>query len=350
MARIVRIGLDTSKNLFQLHGVDESEQVVLRKQVGREGLLRFFRALPPTLVGMEACGGSHHLARVLTELGHEPRLMPPEYVKAYRKRNKNDPADAEACCEAVSRPTMRFVRPKTVEQQAAQMLAGVRDQLVRRRTQVCNQIRGYAMEFGLVVAQGLSRIEALLAEIAGSETLPQLAKEMFALQGREFAQLQAMLKEIESKLMAWHRQNEVSRRLVAIPGIGPIGATMLAMKVSQPEDFRSGRKFAAWLGLTPKDHSTAGKTRLGVITKAGDPSLRSVLVAGAMAVIQQTSRARSTPSPWLVELLKRKAPKEAAVALANKMARTAWKLMVSGEKYDPHHQVLCQTSNGVAMA
>jgi transposase len=350
MARIVRIGLDTSKNLFQLHGVDEGEQVVLRRQVTRAGLLRFFEALPPTLVGMEACGGSHHWARELKELGHDPRLMAPEYAKAYRKRNKNDAADAEAICEAMSRPTMRFVRPKTVEQQAAQMLAGVRDQLVRRRTQICNQIRGYAMEFGLVVAQGLCRIEVLLAEIAASETLPQLAKELFALQGRELAQLQATLKEVESKLMAWHRQSEVSRRLVAIPGIGPIGATMMAMKVSQPEDFRSGRKFAAWLGLTPKDHSTAGKTRLGVITKAGDPGLRSVLVAGAMAVIQQASRGRSKPSPWLAELLKRKAPKEAAVALANKMARTAWKLMVSGEKYDPHHQAFCLATNGLAKA
>jgi transposase len=350
MTRIVRIGLDTSKNLFQLHGVDEGECAVLRKQVRRERLLTFFKALPPTEVGMEACGGSHHWARVLTELGHEVRLMPPEYVKAYRKRNKNDAADAEAICEAMSRPTMRFVRAKTIEQQAAQMLAGVRDQLVRRRTQLSNHIRGYAMEFGVVVAKGLCRIEVLLEEIAGSETLPGLAKELFALQAREFMQLQATLRDVESRLMAWHRQSEVSRRLVAIPGVGPIGAAMMAMKVSQPQDFSSGRKFASWLGLTPKDHSTAGKTRLGVITKAGDPALRSVLVAGAMAVIQQACRARTTPSPWLAELLKRKAPKEAAVALANKMARTAWKLMVSGEKYDPAHQFIPPTSKTIAMA
>jgi transposase len=339
MEKLIRVGLDTSKSVFQVHGVDTAERPVLRKQVRRAGLVAFFKALPPTVVGMEACGGSHHWARVLAELGHEVRLMPPEYAKPYRRRNKNDAADADALCEALSRPRMRFVRPKTIEQQAGQMLVGVREQLVRRRTQLCNQIRGYAMEFGVVAAKGLCRIEALLDHIAKDEALPVLAKELFALQARELAQLQTTLREVESRLIAWHKQSEVSRRLVAIPGVGPISATMLAMKVSQPEDFSSGRKFAAWLGLTPKDHSTAGKTRLGAITRAGDPALRSVLVVGATAVIQQVTRGQARPSRWLAELLKRKAPKEAAVALANKIARTAWKLMVSGERYDPRHRV-----------
>jgi transposase len=339
MTRIIRIGLDTSKNFFQLHGVDEAEQPVLRKQVRREGLVPFFKALPPTVVGIEACGGSHHWARTLAGLGHDVRIMPPAYAKAYRKRNKNDAADAEALCEALSRPTMRFVRPKTVAQQAAQMLAGVRDQAVRRRTQLSNQIRGYAMEMGLTVAKGLERIEVLLDRIAADETLPLLAKELFALHGREFAYLQATIRDLDKKLMAWHKGNELSRRLVAIPGIGPIGAAMLTMKVGEPKDFRSGRKFASWLGLTPKDHSTAGKTRLGAITRAGDPALRSVLVVGAMAVIQQVTRGRTKPSAWLAELLKRKETKEAAVALANKMARVAWKLMVSGDQYDRTHAV-----------
>ena len=335
MARIIRIGLDTSKNLFQLHGVDEAERVVLRKQVRREGLVAFFKALPPTLVGLEACGGSHFWARVLTELGHKVRLMPPEYAKAYRKRNKNDAADAQALCEAVGRPTMRFVRPKTAAQQAAQMLAGVREQLLRQRTQLSNQIRGYAMEFGLTIAKGLCRIETLLARIAGDEAVPTVAKDLFALQGRQLAQLEAAIHEVERKLMAWHRGNEMSRRLAEIDGIGPIGATGMTIKVSEPRDFRSGRTFSAWIGLTAQDHSTAGKRKLGSITRAGDPGLRSVLVAGAMSVIQQVNRGKATPSPWLAELLKRKPTKEAAVALANKMARMAWKLMVSGERFDP---------------
>ena len=334
MNQIIRIGMDTSKHFFQLHGVDAAERPVLRRKLRRNQVLAFFAKLPPAVIGMEACGAAHYWARELRKLGHEVKLMAPQHVKAYVKRNKNDGRDAEGLCEAMSRPTMQFVPVKTEEQQAALMLAGVRQQLIARRTQVSNTIRGYAAEFGLTAAKGLDKIEPLLARIAQDETVPTLARELFAMQGRDYAQLQIELKAIEVRLMAWHRANACSRRLAQIPGLGPIGATTLVMKTPDPRAFPSGRHFAAWLGLTPKDHSTAGKTRLGKITRAGDEVLRSLLVAGATAVIQQVRRGRGHPSPWLVALLKRKPPKLAAVALANKIARIAWKLMATGESYD----------------
>jgi transposase len=332
--QIIRIGMDTSKHFFQLHGVDAAEHPVLRRKLRRNQVLAFFAKLPPTVVGMEACGAAHYWARELRKLGHEVKLMAPQHVKAYVKRNKNDGRDAEGLCEAMSRPTMQFVPVKTEEQQAALMLAGVRQQLITRRTQLSNAIRGYAAEFGLTAAKGLDKIELLLAQIAQDETVPEIARELFAFQGKDYARLQIDLKAIEARLMAWHRADATSRRLAQVPGIGPIGATALVMKAPDPRLFRTGRHFAAWIGLTPKDHSTAGKTRLGKITRAGDEMLRSVLVAGATAVIQQARRRRGRPSPWLVALLARKPPKLAAVALANKIARIAWKLMVTGESYD----------------
>jgi len=332
--QIIRIGMDTSKHIFQLHGVDSAERPVLRRKLRRNQVLAFFAELPPTVVGMEACGAAHYWARELRKLGHEVRLMAPQHVKAYVKRNKNDGRDAEGLCEAMSRPTMQFVPVKSEEQQAALMLAGVREQLIARRTQLSNAIRGYAAEFGLTAAKGLDKIAPLLALIAQDQTVPAMARELFALQGKDYARLQIEIKTIEAKLMAWHRANATSRRLAKIPGVGPIGATALVMKTPDPHAFPSGRHFAAWLGLTPKDHSTAGKTRLGKITRAGDERLRSVLVAGATAVIQQAKHGRGHPSPWVVALLKRKPPKLAAVALANKIARVAWKLMVTGESYD----------------
>ena len=334
MSEIIRIGVDTSKYIFQLHGVDAAEQPVLRKRLGRKQMLEFFARLPPTQIGMEACGAAHYWARELGKLGHEVKLMAPQHVKPYVKRNKNDGRDAEALCEAMSRPTMRFVPVKSAEQQAALMLVGVREQMVARRTQLGNMIRGYAAEFGITAAKGLDKIEPLVAEIAQDEDVPAMARDLFALQGREFVQLQAQLKVIEARLRAWHRGNADSRRLAQIPGIGPVGAPELIMKTPDPGAFTSAWHFAAWIGLTPKDHSTAGKTRLGKITRAGDERLRSVLVAGATAVIKQARRGRGHPSPWLVALLKRKPPKLAAVALANKNARIAWKLMVTGENYD----------------
>jgi transposase len=332
--QIIRIGMDTSKHFFQLHGVDASERPVLRRKLRRSEMLPFFAKLPPTAVGMEACAASHYWARELGKLGHEVKLIAPQHVKAYVKRNKNDGRDAEGLCEAMSRPTMQFVPVKTEEQQAALMLMGVRQQLIARRTRLCNAIRGCAAEFGLITAKGLVKVEPLLARIAQDESLPALAREMFALQGGDYARLQVELKAVEARLMVWHRANADSLRLAKIPGIGPIVATTLVMKAPDPRLFPSGRHFAAWIGLTPKDHSTAGKTRIGKITRAGDEMLRSVMVAGATAVIQQAKKGRGRPSPWLVALLARKSPKLAAIALANKTARIAWKLLTTGEKYD----------------
>ncbi len=335
MDEIIRVGLDTSKHVFQLHGVNAAEEPVLRKKLRRKEMMTFFERLTPTVIAIEACGGSHHLARSLEAFGHEVRLIPPQYVKPYVKRGKNDAADAEALCEAMSRPTMRFVPIKSAEQQAALMLIGLRDRLIRNRTQLANSIRGYAAEFGLVAATGICRIEPLLERIVADESLPALARELFGVQAEEYVLVQTELKVIEAKLMAWHRANSCSQRLAQIPGVGPIGASMLIMKTPDPGLFRSGRQFAAWLGLTPKDHSTAGKVRLGVITRAGDEVLRSTLIVGATAVLRRVREgSRKNPSPWLLDLLKRKPPKLVAVALANKIARIAWKLMTSGEIYE----------------
>lgn len=334
MDKIIRIGMDTSKHVFQLHGVNAGEEVVLRKTLRRKQVVAFFARLEPTVVGIEACGGSHHWARVLGELGHVVKMIAPQLAKPYVKRGKNDAADAAALCEAMSRPTMRFVPAKTADQQAAAMLLGVRDRLIRNRTQLGNAIRGHAAEFGVIAAKGLAHLAPLLARLQTDETLPLLARRLFTAQAKEYAELQAELAEIDATLMTWHRDNASSRRLARIPGVGPIGAAMLMMKTPDPGAFRSGRDFAAWIGLTPRDHSTAGRTRLGTITRAGDEALRSVLVVGATAVIQQVRRGGGHPSPWLEALVQRKPAKLAAVALANKMARIAWKLMVTGQAYD----------------
>jgi len=330
--QISRIGMDTSKHFFQLHGVNAAEKVVLRKKLRRKEMVAFFKALAPTVIGIEACGASHYWARLLRSFGHEVKLIAPQLVKPYVKRGKNDGADAEGLCEAMSRPTMRFVPVKTAEQQAALMMVGLRDRLIRNRTRLSNAIRGYAAEFGLTAAKGKAHLVPLLERIQADESLPIAARELFSFQAKEYAQLQAQIAEVDAKLMAWHKADECSRRLAKIPSVGPIGAALLMMKTPAPEMFRSGRQFAAWIGLTPKDHSTAGKVRLGVITRAGDEALRSVLVAGATAVIQHVRRG-GRGSPWIVDLLMRKPSKLAAVALANKTARVAWKLMVTGDSY-----------------
>lgn len=346
MTQIIRIGMDTSKHFYQLHGVDDQEQPVLRRKLRRKEMEAYFAKLSPTVVGLEACGGSHHWARVLQGLGHEVKLLAPQLVKPYVKRNKNDAADAAGVCEAMSRPSMRFVPVKTPEQQAALMLTGLRDRLIRTRTQLSNSIRGYATEFGLIAAKGLHEIEPLLADIAEDERLPDMARDLFALQGEEFAQLQARLKDVDARLAAWRRGNEENRRVATIPGIGPIGSALIVMKTPDARAFRSGRDFAAWIGLTPRDHSTAGKMRLGVITRAGDEALRSALVSGATAVIKQVRRGKGRSNTrlgrWIADLLTRKSVKLTAVALANKMARIAWKLLVSGGSYqeDRHAPVL----------
>ena len=334
MEQIIRIGMDTSKHLFQLHGVNAAEQPILRKKLRRKEMIDFFQKLPSTVVAIEACGASHHWARLLGSFGHEVKLIAPQLAKPYVKRGKNDAADAEALCEAMSRPTMRFVPVKTAEQQAALMLVGMRDRLVRSRTQLTNAIRGYAAEFGLTTAKGIYKIEPLLERTATDETVPTLARELFALHASEYQQLERQLEDVEAKLLAWHRKNECSRRLAQIPGVGPIGASLLMMKTPAPELFASGRQFAAWLGLTPKDHSTAGKARQGVITRAGDEALRSILVVGATSLLRRVrDGSGKNATPWLLSMLKRKPPKLVAVALANKIARIAWKMMATGETY-----------------
>jgi transposase len=327
--------MDTSKHIFQLHGVNDAEQVVLRKKLRRKEMVTFFERLAPTVVAIEACGASHHWARLLGSFGHQVKLVAPQLAKPYVKRGKNDAADAEALCEAMSRPTMRFVPVKSAERQAALMLVGVRERLIRNRTQLANAIRGYAAEFGVSAARGMANLVPLLGRLQDEESLPALARELFAGQAEEYRRLQAQIAGIDAKLMAWHRADECSRRLAQIPGVGPIGAVLLTMKTPAPEGFRSGRDFAAWIGLTPKDHSTAGKARLGVITRAGDESLRSVLVVGATSVIRHLRWGKTNDAlePWLTALLRRKAPKLVAVALANKLARIAWKLMVTGQAY-----------------
>ena len=334
MSEIIRIGVDTSKSVFLLHGVDAAEQPVLRKKLRRRDMLGFFERLPATKVGMEACGGTYYWARELTALGHEVKLMPPQHVKPYVRRGKNDRNDADAICEAMSRPRMSFVAIKTAESQAAQMLMTTRERLVAYRTQLINTIRGHAAEFGLTAAKGPGHVEPLLTRIAEDGRMPELAKELFAMHGVELSRPKIELREIEAKLKAWHRQNEMSRRLAEVDAIGPIGGCLLAIKAPDPQAFHCGRDFSAWMGLTPKDHSTAGKMRLGVITRAGDEALRRTLVVGATSVIKQVSNGKGHPSPWLRDLVARKPPKLAAVALANKLARIAWKLMVSGERYD----------------
>lgn len=335
MNEIIRIGMDTSKQVFQLHGVSAAGETTLRRQLRRKAMVAFFEKLPSAVIGIEAGGGAHHWGRLLTSLGHQVKILPPQHVKPFVKRGKNDAADAGAICEAMVRPSIHMVPVKTVESQAGQMLIKTRDRLVRERTRLSNTIRGHAAEFGLIAAKGLAHIKPLLVRIAADETLPPLARELFAFHGEEFVQLQIRLAAIEKKMAAFHRKSETSRRLEHVPAVGPNGAVRFAIKESDAKAFRSGRAFAAALGITPKDHSTAGKRRLGGITKAGDPMLRSTLVLGATAVIKQAELHPERAAPWLVALLKRKPRKLAAVALANKVARIVWKLLVSGETYNP---------------
>ena len=332
--RIIRIGLDTSKHVFQVHGVDENETPALRRQLRRSEVAKFFAKLPPTRIGLEACGASHHWARRLRGLGHEVLLMPPQYIKPYVKRGKNDAIDAEAICEAMSRPTMRFVTVKSAENQAALMMLGVRDLLVKQRTMLINAIRGHAAEFGVTAAKGSKQVVELLQRLADDAEVPALAREMIGVMAAQLDAVEAKLKAIEARLMAWHRQNQTSQCLATIPGIGPIGGVSFALRVSDPKAFRSARHFAAWVGITPRENSTGGKQRLGKISREG---LRRLLVLGATAVIQQADKGRQGKKgrarPWLSKLLARKPKKVAAVALANKMARIIWAMMVSGETY-----------------
>ena len=332
--QITTIGLDIAKNVFQVHGIDSNEKVVVRKQLRRGQVLAFFKALPPCLVGMEACATAHYWARELTKLGHRVRLMPAKDVKAYVKRNKNDAADAEAICEAVRRPTMRFVQVKSAAQQGQLMLHRTRDLLMRQRTQVINALRAHMAELGIVAAQGREGIKELLKIIAREEDvrLPVDAHTSLVVLAAQLQALQTMIRSIEKRIVVQHRSNEASRRLQTIPGIGIIGATAIAATVPDPKVFRSGRDLAAWIGLVPREGSTGGKHKFGPISKQGDQYLRRILVVGAHAVLK---RARLHPEqyPWLTGLLARKPFRVVAVALANKMARIAWALLAKGGTY-----------------
>ena len=332
--QIATIGLDIAKNVFQVHGVDASERVVVRKQLRRGQVLGFFKALPSCPVGMEACATAHYWARELTELGHQVRLMPAKDVKAYVKRNKNDAADAEAICEAVRRPTMRFVSVKTAEQQSRLMLHRARDLLMRQRTQLINALRAHLAELGIVAAQGREGVRELLRIIASERDarLPIDAHASLVVLAAGVQAVQTMIGSIEKRIVAQHRSDEASKRLRSVPGIGIVGATAIAATIPDPKIFRSGRDFAAWIGLVPRQDSTGGKQKLGPISKQGDQYLRRILVVGAHAMLK---RARHQPEkyPWITRLLGRKPFGVVAVALANKMARVAWALLARGGTY-----------------
>jgi transposase len=326
--------LDIAKNMFQVHGIDGAEKIVVRKQLRRGQMMKFFEPLPPCLVGLEACASAHYWARELTKLGHRVRLMPAKDVKAYVKRNKNDAADAEAICEAVRRPTMRFVEVKSAEQQGRLMQHRTRDLLMRQRTQVINALRAHMAELGIVAAQGREGLKTLLATIADerNERLPVDARASLIVLAAQLQALQTMIGSIEKRIITQHRASEESKRVAGIPGIGFLGASAITATVADPTAFRSGRDFAAWIGLVPRQDSTGGKHKLGPISKQGDRYLRRILVVGAHAVLR---RAKQSPQnfPWLTQLLARRPFKVVAIALANKMARVAWALLAKGGTY-----------------
>lgn len=339
MQRISTIGLDLAKSVFQVHAVDATQQVADRRSLKRRQVLKYFAALEPCLVGMEACATAHYWARELQALGHQVKLMPPSYVKAYVKRNKTDAADAEAICEAVSRPSMRFVPVKSKDQQAILMLHRTRSLLVGQRTQLINAMRSHLAEFGLVAGVGRRGLEALLQMLdqqAEESNLPAAARVCLSLLAEQLEVTKCRIVELERQIQAYHRSSAMSRRLEAIPGIGPLTSTALVASIPDPTLFRSGRDLSAWIGLVPRQNSTGGKPRSGGISRAGDRYLRRLLVVGAMAVIRRARQPGYTANPWLVRLLqKHRSAKLAAVALANKMARIAWALMVRGEDYSP---------------
>jgi transposase len=334
MGQVVRIGLDIAKSVFQIHGVDTDGQVVLRRRLTRARMLPFFAGLEPCLIGIEACATAHFWARELGKLGHEVKLMAPSYVKPYVKRQKNDTADAEAICEAVSRPSMRFVGTKTPTQQSTLVLHGTRLMLMRQRTQLSNAMRGHMGEFGIVAPIGRKGLQKLISIIAdeADDRVPASARACLQMLAGQLELINVQVLDIDRRVMASARATDVGRRLMGIPGVGPVLASALVATVPDPFAFRNGRNLAAWIGLVPKQNSSGGKERLGGITKQGDRYLRQMLVLGAMAVVRYAER-HGTRRPWLVKLMARRTTKVAAVALANKMARMVWAIMTSGEPY-----------------
>src|SRR5258706_11876082 len=335
MQVITTIGLDIAKSVFQVHGVDAAGQVVVRRQLKRRYVLAFFQKLTPCLVGMEACASSHHWSRELQALGHTVRLIPPAYVKPYIKRQKNDAADAEAICEAVTRANMRFVPTKTLEQQSCLMLHRTRHLFIRQQTAVINSIRAHLAEFGIIAAVGRKGVTELLHVVAdpSDRRVPEVARACLAALGTQLLSLKQQILEFDQMIMAWHRSNQTSKRLHYIPGVGPMLATALVASVADPRTFRSGRNFSAWIGLVPKQHSSGGKDRLGSISKQGDRYLRSLFVARAPGLIRYAQGYGTQHRPLLTALLGRRPTKVAAIALANKIARMAWAMMARGERY-----------------
>jgi transposase len=335
MQTVSTIGLDIAKSVFQVHGVDDAGQVVIRRQLKRRYVVMFFQKLPPCLVGIEACASSHHWSRELEALGHTVRLMPPAYVKPYVKRQKNDATDAEAICEAVRRPSMRFVATKTPEQQSCLMLHRTRHLFIRQQTSMINAIRAQLAEFGIVAPVGRRGVDELLEVVAdvNDNRLSEVARACLAALGDQLRMVKAQILNFDRMIMAWHRSNETSKRLDELPGVGPALATALVASVADPKAFRSGRDFSAWIGLVPKQNSSGGKQRLGSISKQGDRYLRGLFTAGALAVIRYAKIHGTSHRPWLTALLARRPSKVAAIALANKIARMAWAMMARGERY-----------------
>ena len=332
---ITTIGLDLAKSIVQVHAVDAAGTVVVRKALRRSQVLPFFTKLPPCLVGIEACGTSHHWARTLAKLGHEVRLMPPAYVKPYVKRGKTDANDAEAICEAITRPTMRFVPVKSPEQQAALALHRTRDLLVKQRTQLVNMIRGLLAEFGIEIVRGLHHAIELAARIAkgNAPEVPDLAVRVITGLAGQIGDVQVRLAALEKELLAWHRSNELSQRLGTIPGVGLISATALAASVTDPGRFRSGRQFAASLGLTPLQNSSGGKERMGRISRMGDRYLRRLLVIGMTSLVRRARAKPDSVDPRIAAMLARKPARVVTVAAANRTARVAWAIMARGGTY-----------------
>ena len=329
MEQPTTIGIDLAKTVFQLHGVDAAGAAVLKRKLRRGQVLEVFARLDPCLVGMEACAGAHYWARELAALGHEVRIMPPSYVKPYVKRGKTDAADAEAICEAVTRPTMRFVPVKSAERQAALLDHKTRDFLVRQRTQLVNTIRAHLSEFGIVVAKGIHNVDRLLA---ATTELPAAARPAVDLLADQLRDTQEKIDEVTDRIEAAQRTDPLARRPATIPGVGAISASAIAATTPEVDNFRSARDYAAWLGLTPQPHSSGGKERLGRISKAGNRYLRRLLYLGAMARIS-ARRCRRPGDDWLWRMLEKKPVKVVAVALANRMARVVWALIRTGESY-----------------
>lgn len=332
--QITTIGLDLAKSVFQVHGVDMTGKFIVAKQLRRGQVLGFFSKLPPCLVGMEACSTAHHWARELIKLGHTVRLIPPAYVRPYVRRGKNDAADAAAICEAVTRPSMRFVAVKSIDQQGALMVHRCRDLLIRQRTQLINALRGHLAELGLVAAEGREGVAALIALVRddASEALPKPMRTALLALIAQLEDLHVQIGTLERSIHDLHRVSDASRRLETIPGIGVIGASAIAATITDPSVFKSGRDLAAWIGLVPRQNSSGGKERLGHISKQGDRTLRRLLVLGAAAVLRH-ARAHPEKYPWLMRLLARRPAKVAMIALANKMARIAWAVLTKGETY-----------------